>query len=214
MDTSYAVEYARTAGKVVYDSYGSEPEPGGWTFGPDGTLDEEVYHVEITPNGDIFGRHADLSNYLKTAALSGSRKDDEVTLESHHLVPVEVLNQVGISPADGISVAVDSGGHMNDIHGSAGLQTGLVFTDIDQLKNYYREQYASLGAPEWGDKVDEFVEANRDTFTQGLAAVAEELDASKPDPLAEPPPEALTGTGEAIEPDGNSVTGGNVADKI
>lgn len=205
MSSGDVVEYSRKAGRIVYDSYGKAPKDDGWSYRADGTLEDRVYKVEITPDGDIFGRHGDLKDYIKAAGLSGQRAEGIANLESHHLIPAEILEQIGIAKEDGIAVAVDSVGHMKDIHGNGGLVKGFLFTDIDQLKNYYKETYASLGAPEWADKVDEYVEANRDTFTKGLAAIADHLEAGQPDPLAEPATDEVQDASDALEAGGDAV---------
>lgn len=204
-DPADVVEYSRMVGRTLYDSYSKAPKDGAWSFRADGTIEDHVYKVEITPDGDIFGRHGDLKRYIKAAELSGQRAEGIPNFESHHLIPAEILEQIGIAKEDGIAVAVDSIGHMQDIHGHGGLENGLIFTDIDQLKNYYKEFYISLGAPEWADKVDEYVEANRDTFTEGLAAIADQLEAGQPDPLAEPAIDEVQDASDALEASGDAV---------
>ncbi len=182
-----AIEYARTAGRAVYESYSrSNTADSGWSFREDGTIDDHKYHVEITPQGDIFGRHEDIKVFLKDSGLTGTRVEDVANFESHHLIPVEILSQSGIHEDDGIAVAIDWQGHMKDIHGYGGLQQNLLFGDVTEMKNYYMSEYNEIGAPEWGKRVDEFVERHRELFEQGLADTAERVETHGQD-LPEPP---------------------------
>lgn len=182
-----AVEFARIAGRTVYETYSRSNAPdSGWSFREDGTIDEHKYHLEITPQGDIFGSHKDVVAFLKDAELTGKRVEGIANLESHHLIPVEILNQSGIYKDDGIAVATDWQGHMKEIHGYGGLQQNLMFSDVTDLKNYYVSEYNEMGAPEWGERVGEYIEQHRGAFEKGLAAIAEQVETHDKE-LPEPP---------------------------
>jgi hypothetical protein len=215
-DTDDAVEYARTAGRAVYESYSrpniSDPK---WSFREDGTIADHTYHVEITPHGDIFGRHADVKQFLKSAELTGKRIEGIANFESHHLVPVEILDQAGINQDDGIAVALDWQGHMQDIHGSGGIQQNLIFTDVSELKNYYVSAYNEIGAPEWGKKVDEYVEKHQESFARGLESAAEQVESFGKD-LRDPSssPRSPKDSFEIIEESSDSIISRHSSDRV
>ena len=165
------VEGSRSAGLVFYkSSLLHAKEDSSWSFLTDGTIDIEN-DVEITPQGDIFGCHAAIKDYLKRAGVTGKRAEDVTNLESHHLIPSEVLRLVGIDENDGIAVAVDADEHMKVIHGPGGIEKNLWFTDVDDLKDYYVGKYKEFGVPEWGKKVEEFIEKYREIFHRGITSI-------------------------------------------
>lgn len=211
-----AIEYTRTAGRAIYESYsGSKTPDSGWSVREDRTIDDHKYHVEITPQGDIFGRHADVKEFLKDAKLTGPRIEGIANFESHHLVPYEILRQSGIHKDDGIAVATDWQGHLQDMHGYGGLQQNLLFTDVSEMKNYYVSAYNEMGAPEWGKKVDEYVEKNRESFVRGLGSIAEQVEPygkDLPDPPSSPRPPK--DTSEIIEDPSDSIISRHSSDRV
>ena len=172
-----AVEYARIAGRTIYDSYSqSMASASGRSFRQDGVIVDHKYNIEITPLGDIFGRHKDVKDFLKDSEFTGKRVAGIANFESHHLIPAEILIQSGIDEDDGIAVAVDWQGHIKDIHGYGGLQQNLLFADVTEMKNYYKSEYNEMGAGEWGKKLEDFIEGRRELFEKGFADAAERVE--------------------------------------
>lgn len=166
---------SREVGKKVYDQYAGAASDGTWREASDGTIRFTDSKVEITPKGDMFGPYADLKSFVKDHGLSGQRRAGESYTEVHHLVTTEACEKAGLDPEVAPCVAVDSWGHMNDLHGSAGLLSGTLYKDVDDMIKDHRDVYSSLDAPEWGERAASFIDENRPAFEDSLQREQREL---------------------------------------
>ncbi len=162
---SSELEHSRLLGKEMLETFELEGEDADYVKNDQGNIEARPFNsVEITSEGDIFGKHEDVKDFLRACEVTERRDDTKSTFESHHLVGAKILENAGLNPNDGIAVAVSSGDHMEILHGIAGADPQAEFNSTDELISYYTEKYGEMGVPEYGKKAVGFIDEHQDHF--------------------------------------------------
>lgn len=160
---------SRQTGRALYEAYISAEPSQDWNVDTSGVLHLNDHgSVQITPQGDIFGRHDEVNGLLKDWGETGKRTQagTEPTMEAHHLIPASVLEKAGIAPNEGPCVGLWWSEHTHSIHGNVPAPDSV--SSANDLGQYYSNAYQELGLPEWGKQVESFVQANEQRIDQNL----------------------------------------------
>lgn len=125
--------------------------------------------VKIMPNGDVYGPHQELREFLRSEQLTSHRGSDVMGFEAHHLLESRMMEPFGFSEVEGLCVATYADEHMNLVHGKDGVDLQLprgYRYDIEDVVEGHMQAYNDIGRPEWAEAVRNYVQANQERIIQ------------------------------------------------
>jgi hypothetical protein len=119
--------------------------------------------VELHPDGNMYGDHAQLCKFIKQAGLSKSGAVN-VEVESHYSMEDHQMAEFGIDRDRGRCVALEKGDHQTFSAWMRGLLNRKTLVDIDDLYDLHREMYQDNGHPEYVIQMNVFLKDSSSTI--------------------------------------------------